>query len=33
LLWGDLSLIGGLAGLTAWSPCVPDTPFSVHEPY
>jgi hypothetical protein len=33
LLWGDLSLIGGLAGLTAWSPCVPDTPFSVNEPY
>jgi hypothetical protein len=33
ILWGDLSQIGGLGGLTAWSPLLPDSPFASNEPY
>ena len=33
ILWGDVSLLDGVGGLTAWSPFVPDLPFTKNDPY
>lgn len=33
IIWGDLGQIAELWGLTAWSPSVPDVPYTRHDPF